>query len=108
MTTRSAGSTSRSAHSGTGAPVTALGGHFWGQLFFVSTSLDENLQLPTPSVLTLDDGTVETFTATSQRDFRGFVATRPIRRLTIAAPVALPDGDYAWGVFDDLIVGRAR
>lgn len=92
----------------TGAPVTALGGHFWGQLFFVSTSLDENLQLPTPIVLTLDDGTVETFTATSQRDFRGFVATRPIRRLTIAAPLALPDGDYAWGVFDNLIVGRAR
>lgn len=92
----------------TGAPVTALGGHFWGQLFFVSTSIEENLQLPTPIVLTLDDGTVETFTATSQRDFRGFVATRPIRRLTIAAPVALPDGDYAWGVFDNLIVGRAR
>jgi len=92
----------------TGAPVTALGGNFWGQLFFVSTSIEENLQLPTPIVLTLDDGSVETFTATSQRDFRGFVATRPIRRLTIAAPVSLPDGDHAWGVFDNLIVGRAR
>jgi len=91
-----------------GAPVTALGGNFWGQSFFVSASIEENLQLPTPIVLTLDDGTVETFTATSQRDFRGFVATRPIRSLTVTAPVPLPDGDHAWGVFDNLVVGRAR
>jgi hypothetical protein len=92
----------------TGAPVTAIGGNFWGQLFFSNTSVDMNTTPPTTVVLTLDDGSSETFTANGPDDFRGFVATSPISRLTIATPDADPDGDYAWGVVDNLIVGRAR
>jgi len=92
----------------TGAPVTAVGGNFWGQLFFSSTSVDMNTTPPTTVVLTLDDGSSETFTADGPDDFRGFVATAPIHTLTIATPEPDPDGDYAWGVIDNLVVGRAR
>jgi len=92
----------------TGAPVTAVGGNFWGQLFFSSTSVDMNTTPPTTVVLTLDDGSSETFTANGPDDFRGFVATAPISRLTISTPEADPDGDYVWGVVDNLVVGRAR
>jgi hypothetical protein len=41
-----------------------------------------------------------------QQDFRGFVATKPIRTLSIGAPEA--DGDFVWCVFDNLVVGSAR
>jgi hypothetical protein len=67
-----------------------------------------NLQPPTTIRIELADGTVETFTATSQQDFRGFVSTRPIHALTVSAPVADGDGDFVWGVFDNLAVGSAR
>jgi len=92
----------------TGAPVTAFGANFWGQLFQTLSSVEMNLQPPTTIRIELDDGTIETFTATSQQDFRGFVATKPIRTLTLGAPEADPDGDFVWGVFDDLVVGSAR
>jgi hypothetical protein len=45
---------------------------------------------------------------TSQQDFRGFVSTRPIHSLAISAPDADIDGNYQWGVFDNLVVGSAR
>jgi hypothetical protein len=92
----------------TGAPVTALGANFWGQLFQTLTSVEMNLQPETTIRIALDDGTVETFTATSQQDFRGFVATRPIHALSVSAPEADADGDFVWGVFDNLVVGSAR
>ncbi|HEY0230845.1 MAG TPA: hypothetical protein VGC55_06320 [Dokdonella sp.] len=92
----------------TGAPVTAIGGNFWGQLFFSSTSVDMNTTPPTTVVLTLDDGSSETFSANGPDDFRGFVATAPIRSLTLGTPEPDPDGDFVWGVVDNLIVGRAR
>jgi hypothetical protein len=92
----------------TGAPVTALGGNVWGQLFDSFTSVERNLQPPTTIRIELDDGTVETFTATSQRDFRGFIATQPIHSFTLSAPEADADGDFVWGVFDNLVVGTAR
>jgi hypothetical protein len=91
-----------------GAPVTALGGNFWGQMFQDPTSVVMNLQVPTTIVLTLDDGTVETFVADDQQAFRGFVASKPIARLKLRAPDPNADGAYAWAVFDNLIVGSAR
>lgn len=91
-----------------GAPVTALGGNFWGQLFFSNTSVDMNTTPPTTVVLTLDDGSSETFSANGPDDFRGFVATAPIHQLTISTPTADADGNFAWGVVDNLIVGHAR
>jgi len=92
----------------TGAPVTAIGGNVWGQMFQNLTSIEMNLQPPTTIRIELDDGTIESFTATSQQDFRGFVSTRPIHSLTFSAPEADIDGNYQWGVFDNLVVGSAR
>lgn len=92
----------------TGAPVTAIGGNFWGQMFQDPTSIEMNLQTPTTIVLTLGDGTVETFVADGQQAFRGFVSSKPIASLRIGAPEPNADGAYVWGVFDNLIVGSAR
>lgn len=92
----------------TGAPVTAVGANVWGQMFQDPTSVITNLQAPTTIVLTLDDGTTETFVAADQQAFRGFVASKPITRLTLQAPEPNADGAYVWGVFDNLVVGRAR
>jgi hypothetical protein len=92
----------------TGAPVTAFGANFWGQLFQTFTSVEMNLQPPTTIRIGLDDGTVEAFTATGQQDFRGFVATQPIRTLSLGAPEPDADGDFVWSVFDNLVVGSAR
>lgn len=91
-----------------GAPVTALGGNFWGQMFQDPTSVVMNLQAPTTIVLTLDDGSTETFVAADQQAFRGFIASKPITRLKLKAPDPNADGAYAWAVFDNLIVGSAR
>lgn len=91
-----------------GAPVTAIGGNFYGLLFYSNTSTEMNSVPPTPVVLTLDDGSTESFTASSPDDFRGFIARAPIHSLTIATPVPDADGDSIWGVMDNLIVGRAR
>lgn len=90
------------------APVTAVGGHFWGQMFQDPTSIEANLQTPTTIELTLDDGTTETFVSKGQQDFRGFVASRPITGLRVRAPEPGDDGGYVWGVFDNLVVGDAR
>lgn len=91
-----------------GAPVTALGGNFWGQMFQDPTSVVMNLQAPTTIALTLDDGTIETFVADDQQAFRGFVASKPITSLKLKTPEPNADGAYAWAVFDNLIVGSAR
>jgi hypothetical protein len=108
LSTVSASDTSTLTITFTGAPVTAIGGNIWGQMFQNLTSIEMNLQPPTTIRIELDDGTVETFTATSQQDFRGFVSTRPIHSLAISAPDADIDGNYQWGVFDNLVVGSAR
>ncbi|MFC4821617.1 hypothetical protein [Dokdonella ginsengisoli] len=89
-------------------PVTAVGGNFWGQMFQDPTSIEANLQMPTTIVLTLDDGTRETFVANGQQDFRGFVTSQPITGLRVRAPEPVDDGRYVWGVFDNLVVGDAR
>jgi hypothetical protein len=108
LSTASASDASTLTITFTGAPVTALGGNVWGQLFDSFTSVERNLQPATTIRIELDDGTVETFTAMSQQDFRGFIATQPIHSLTLSAPEAGADGDFVWGVFDNLVVGRAR
>lgn len=108
LSTVSAGDTSALTITFTGAPVTAIGGNVWGQMFQNLTSIEMNLQPPTAIRIELADGSVETFTATSQQDFRGFVSTRPIHSLTVSAPLADGDGDFVWGVFDNLVVGSAR
>jgi hypothetical protein len=108
LSTVSASDTSTLTITFTGAPVTAIGGNIWGQMFQNLTSIEMNLQPPTTIRIELDDGTVETFTATSQQDFRGFVSTRPIRSIPVSAPEADIDGNYVWGVFDNLVVGSAR
>jgi hypothetical protein len=108
LSTVSAAETSTLTIAFIGAPVTAVGGNVWGQMFQNLSSVEMNLQPPTTIRIELDGGTVETFIATSQQDFRGFVSTRPIHALTVSAPVADGDGNYVWGVFDNLVVGSAR
>ncbi|HEY0180690.1 MAG TPA: hypothetical protein VGC30_13810 [Dokdonella sp.] len=110
LSTVAAGADSQLTITFSGVPVTALGGRFWGQMFLDISQIEMNLQPETTIVLTLDDGTTESFVATSQQDFRGFVATKPITSLTVAAPEPTTIGysGYVWGVFDDLIVGRAN
>lgn len=79
-----------------GAPVTAVGGNFWGSdQFFVPNS--------GVMTLTLSDGTVETYSSTGPDDFRGFVTAAPIT--SIAIDVAYVSAD-SWPTMDNLIVGR--
>jgi len=87
-----------------GAPVTVLGGNFWGGLFFNNTT---NVLASTTIMLTLGDGSRETFTADGLDTFRGFISSVPIQSLSIAAPDIDADGDLPWGVIDNLVVGRA-
>ena len=88
----------------TGAPVTALGGNFMGALF----SLNQRpLVASATIVLTLDDGSSETFTASSLDNFRGFISSKPILGLSIASVNTDPNSDIPWGVVDNIIVGRA-
>ncbi|MEO7431180.1 MAG: hypothetical protein ABIR62_04035 [Dokdonella sp.] len=108
LSTVSASETSTLTITFTGAPVTAIGGNVWGQMYLDLTSVDMNLQPPTTIRIELGDGAIETFTSTSQQDFRGFVATQPIHSLTVSAPEANVDGNFVWGVFDNLVVGRGR
>jgi len=89
----------------TGAPVTAVGGNFMGALFNL------NQRPPVPSatiVLTLDDGSTESFTASSLDNFRGFISSKLILSLSIASPDIDANGDIPWGVVDNVVVGRAR
>lgn len=92
----------------TGAPVNALGGNFWGRLFFSNVDVHLNVDAPTTIVLTLDNGSSETFTANGPDDFRGFIAASRISSLTVSALDPTADGERYWGVVDGLIVGRAR
>jgi len=88
-----------------GAPVTALGGNFWGGLFFNN----QTLVVPSTTViLTIDDRTPEVFTSDGLDGFRGFVSSQPIHRLSIRTPDVTVEGDIPWGVVDELIVGSAR
>lgn len=63
-----------------GATVTAIGGNFW------STNISDVFQ-PVPVTLTLSDGTVTTFTPSSETvgSFRGFTSTVGITSMLISS-----------------------
>ncbi len=86
----------------TGNPVTAVGGNFW--------ATDINV-VPTGTsiVITLSDGTTETFSPPDQTGFRGFTTAVPITSITIDAPDDDPvNGPFYWSTMDNLIVGSAN
>ncbi len=79
----------------TGDPVTAVGGNWWAtDKGFGATG--------SQIVLTLSDGTVETYSPTGPAGFRGFVTELPIASLTIDAP-SVPVAQ--WAAIDNVIVG---
>jgi hypothetical protein len=85
----------------TGSPVTAVGGNFWATDVNVAPNgLDV--------VITLSDGTTETFTSTGPADFRGFTTTAPITSITIDAPNPSVPTDGSWSTMDNLIVGSSQ
>lgn len=85
----------------TGAAVTAVGGNFWATDVAV-------LPTGTDIVITLSDGTVESFTSTGASDFRGFTSDIAISSIFIDALDVDPDaGPYYWATMDNLVVGSA-
>jgi len=80
----------------TGAPVTAVGGNFWG------TDINFN-PVATTVTVALSNGDFESFNSTSSADFRGFTSAIPITSLTIDA--LDPVGGFAWATMDNLYVG---
>jgi hypothetical protein len=85
----------------TGDPVTAVGGNFW--------ATDVSVQpTGTEVVVTLSDGTTETFTSTGPTDFRGFTTAAPITSITIDAPFPSDPADGHWATMDNLIIGTGN
>jgi hypothetical protein len=82
----------------TGDPVTAVGGNFWASDVAVQPT-------GTEVIITLSDGTTESFTSTGPSDFRGFTTAVPITSITIDAP---DDVVNAWSTMDNLVVGSAN
>lgn len=81
----------------TSGNVTAVGGNFYAS--------DINfLPIVADVTLTLDDGTVETFSASSAADFRGFTSAVAITSIFVDADDSLSN---AWSTVDNLTVGRA-
>jgi hypothetical protein len=87
----------------TGAPVTAVGGNFYANDGFFGSPVVGNAV-----VVTLSDGTVETFTTQSADDFRGFTASVPITSIAIDTPNPGNLFDQSWATLDNLIVGSAQ
>jgi len=79
----------------TGAPVTAIGGNFWGTDI---TFTPNGGQI----TLTLADSTTVTYASTGPSDFRGFVTTTPIAHITIDA-ADVPAN--SWSTVDNVIAG---
>jgi len=59
-------------------------------------------------VLTLSDGTTETFSTAGDTDFRGFTTALPITSITIDAPNPSDPTDSSWSTLDNMIVGTAH
>jgi hypothetical protein len=87
----------------TGAPVTAVGGNFYANDGFLGNPIVGNTV-----VVTLSDGTVETFTTQSADDFRGFTSSLPIANIAIDTPNPSNLFDQSWATVDNLIVGSAQ
>ncbi|MBX3727233.1 MAG: DUF11 domain-containing protein [Xanthomonadales bacterium] len=79
----------------TGAPVTAIGGNFWGTDI---TFTPNGGQI----TLTLADSTTVTYASTGPSNFRGFVTTTPIAHITIDA-ADVPAN--SWSTVDNVIAG---
>ncbi|HET9048340.1 MAG TPA: GEVED domain-containing protein [Chiayiivirga sp.] len=79
-----------------GAPVKALGFNTWATDISVAP-------LPGHQVtITLSDGTTEVFNTTGPTDFRGFITTAGITKVTIEAPDSPVNG---WVALDNLVIG---
>lgn len=79
----------------TGAPVTAIGGNFWGTDITFTPNGGE-------VTLTLADSTTVTYASSGPGDFRGFVTTTPIAHITIDA-ADVPAN--SWSTIDNVIAG---
>ncbi len=85
----------------TGAAVTAVGGNFWATDILVFPT-------GTDVIITLSDGTSESFTSSGPSDFRGFTSSIAISSIFIDAPDADPSfGPFYWATMDNLTVGTA-
>ena len=83
----------------TGAPVMAVAGNFWPTAFGFPT-------LTGDMILTLSDGTVETFPSNSPTVFRGIVTCAPITSIRIDTPDNTPTVVLRWPTLDNLIIGQ--
>ena len=83
----------------TGAPVMAVAGNFWPTAFGFPT-------LTGDMILTLSDGTVETFPSNSPTVFRGLVTCAPITSIRIDTPDNTPTVVLRWPTLDNLIIGQ--
>lgn len=83
----------------TGAPVTAVGFNAY------ASDIDLNPIPGNKVVITLSDGTEETFNTTGTDDFRGFISAEPITKVTIDAPNPSDPTDSSWSSLDNLVVG---
>lgn len=81
----------------TGGPVTAVGMNVWGTDINV-VPISANI------TITLSDGTVETYTTSSQT-FRGFITEAPITSIVIDGSSASPP---TWTTISQLVVGAAN
>ncbi len=83
----------------TGAPVTAIGGNFWG------TDINVLPVANSPVILTLSDGTIETYNSNAATDYRGFTTLLPITTMLIDATGTTANVNI-WPTLDNLTVGR--
>jgi hypothetical protein len=86
----------------TSGSVTAVGGNFYAS-DVGGTPIAGN-----EVVITLSDGTTETFNTAGDTDFRGFTTALPITSITIDAPNPSDPQDGSWSTLDNLIVGTSN
>lgn len=84
----------------TGSPVTAIGGNFWG------TDINVIPIANSPVVLTLSDGTIESYTSSAASAYRGFTTAVPITSMLIDS-TSTSTGSPIWPTLDNLTVGAA-
>jgi len=86
----------------TSGSVTAIGGNFYASDIGGAPIVGNDV------VLTLSDGTTETFSTAGDTDFRGFTTALPITSITIDAPNPSDPTDSSWSTLDNMIVGTAQ
>ena len=80
-----------------GAPVTAVGGNFWG------TDINFNT-IPADMSVELSDGTVHNYSTSSPTGFAGFVSDMTITSVIVGVSAG---GGNVWATLDNLYVGGA-